>query len=68
MIDVMVRKVTRKALKSYDCAACPDPILLGEQHDCYYFGRGLGSKKFPDRVHINCGGKTAWLQKKNVNL
>jgi len=43
------------ARKQHRCVQCPKPILAG----AYYYaiicgGAGLGSTKFPDRVHSDC--------------
>lgn len=44
-----------KARKGYKCDECGLPIEKGEQHYCIYIGGGgLGSLKFPDRIHIDC--------------
>ena len=45
----------RKARKCFKCAECEQPI---EPREYYYSitlaGSGLGSIKFPDRVHMGC--------------
>ena len=46
-----------KARKPYKCYSCGDPIEPGEYHYCVYYGMGLGSLKFPDRVHQGCLGR-----------
>jgi len=45
----------RMARKEYTCRECGLPIKPGEKHYCVtYAGAGLGSTKFPDRVHEYC--------------
>lgn len=45
----------RRARNEHTCAECGLPITLGEQYYCIYWaGAGLGSLKFPKRVHIDC--------------
>jgi hypothetical protein len=44
-----------KARKTYNCHACGLPIETREEHYCIYIGGGgLGSLKFPDRIHQKC--------------
>ncbi len=51
----------RKARKGYLCKACHEDILW---QDIYYAvtigGGGLGSLKFPTRIHLHC--KDAFLE------
>ncbi len=45
----------RKARKQHRCSECPFPIFLGERYfEVVLNGSGLGSSKFPDRVHARC--------------
>ena len=54
----------RTARKWHKCSECGLPIFPQEQYyQVTIGGGGLGSLKFPDRVHQNCienyGGKTS---------
>ncbi len=41
-----------KAKKEHRCIGCPHPILHGEDYwSITLNGAGLGSTKFPDRIH-----------------
>lgn len=42
------------AMKDYTCNRCYTTIAKGEKHYCVYYGIGLGSLKFPDRIHVKC--------------
>jgi len=45
----------KKARKMYWCDSCGLPIIQGEHYYCVtWAGAGLGSIKFPDRVHVEC--------------
>lgn len=55
-----------KARKPYHCSDCQEYILVGT----YYYsvvigGGGLGSIKFPDRIHIGCLDKYFERVKRN---
>ena len=53
----------RLSRKYYDCVICKKIIGLGEKHyTVVVAGGGLGSLKFPDRVHIDC--LETYLQRK----
>ncbi len=44
-----------KRYKSCECSYCAKLIAIGTQfYECIIGGGGLGSKKFPDRVHTVC--------------
>jgi len=54
MIKERIVQITL-ARKSHSCEECPAPIARGElYYSLYWPGAGLGSNKFPDRVHIDC--------------
>lgn len=44
----------KKARKEHDCKACQHPIFLGSHYLAIFYGMGLGSLKFPDRIHNWC--------------
>ena len=48
------RVETKKARKIHDCNACPRLIFPGSQYYAIFYGKGLGSLKFPDRIHTWC--------------
>lgn len=43
-----------KARKDFDCLVCPLKIRAKEHYYSIVYGNGLGSLKFPDRVHMHC--------------
>lgn len=44
-----------KARREHPCAICPEPIAKGDHYrSITYNGAGLGSIKFPERVHLGC--------------
>lgn len=48
----------RKARKDHRCSACPEIILKREHYwSIVLNGSGLGSIKFPDRIHLKCLSK-----------
>jgi hypothetical protein len=47
-----------KARKDHRCKVCPMPIVRGTHYySVTYNGAGLGSIKFPNRLHIECINK-----------
>lgn len=45
----------RKARKDHKCKECPTPIAAGDEYfEVVIGGGGLGSLKFPSRIHIGC--------------
>ena len=48
----------KRARKIHDCKECGEPILQGEVYlSITIAGAGLGSIKFPDRIHLVCLGE-----------
>lgn len=55
----------RRARKQHTCRVCPRPITPGESYyEVTIAGGGLGSLKFPDRIHMS--EKEAFIKKKEV--
>ena len=42
---------TKKARKEHNCNSCTHPIFPGFAYLAIYYGKGLGSLKFPDNIH-----------------
>jgi hypothetical protein len=54
-IDGRIAELVTAARKSYPCRYCPQTIILGEPHYIVsWAGAGLGSIKFPSRLHASC--------------
>lgn len=48
------RAELRRARKDHTCSECGQLIPRGTMYYCIYYGKGLGSLKFPDRAHEHC--------------
>lgn len=44
----------KKARKEHACQVCQHPIFPGFHYLAVFYGMGLGSLKFPDRIHTWC--------------
>ena len=48
------RVETKKARKEHNCNCCTHPIFPGSAYLAIFYGKGLGSLKFPDNIHTWC--------------
>lgn len=56
----------RRARKEFTCCVCQRSILLGDSYyEATLAGGGLGSLKFPERIHASEIGE--FIKKKEVN-
>lgn len=49
------RQEVKTARKQHICKRCGKCIEPGDQYYARYYGSGLGSLKFPDRLCLECG-------------
>ncbi len=55
----------KRARKEHQCKECKLPIFKGQlYYSITLAGSGLGSLKFPDRLHLNCINKHLDFSKK----